>query len=120
MATFTTLQEMAYLATRLENNTATPGDRQRLEILLEREIGWRLGGWKTAPLSDGQRIALRTALAFGVPGARSLNSALGTTAEFAQDAGWDEPYPRTVKEYRLACLRDRIPIQMTTWEAPKF
>ena len=98
--------------------------RRRILTILDRlGIEWerqRLGGWKTAPLSDGQRIALRTALAFGVPGARSLNSALGTTAEFAQDAGWDEPYPRTVKEYRLACLRDRIPIQMTTWEAPKF
>ena len=97
--------------------------RRRILTILDRlGIDWqrqRLGGWKTGALSDGQRIALRTALAFGVPGARPLNSALGTTDELAQDARWEEPYPRTMREYVHGCFRDRIPIQSTTWEAPK-
>lgn len=98
--------------------------RRRVLTILDRlGIEWerqRLGGWKTAPLSDGQRIALRAACQFGVPGARPLNSALGTTGELTQDARWDEPYPRTVREYIHGCFRDRIPIQINAWEAPKF
>ena len=104
------------LVSRFAHVRRIRGILDRLGIEWERQ---RMGGWKTAPLSDGQRIALRTALEFGVPGARSLNSAIGTTDKLDNDARWEEPYPRTMREYVHGCFRDRIPIQSTTWEAPK-
>lgn len=95
--------------------------RRRVLTILDRlGIEWerqRLGGWKTAPLSDGQRIALRTAFEFGVPGARSLNSALGTTVELTV-GGWEDPYPRTVQEYRLDAVRQRYKARIEVPKSP--
>ena len=86
MATFTTLQEMAYLATRLENNTATPGDRARFETLVKREIGWRLAGEMPAIQAEARRRhAVRQAAA--AAGRRAgLAAGRRMTQQFQSDA----------------------------------
>jgi len=93
--------------------------RQRpamLAVLNRLNIPWErrsYGGWRTEPLTPGQLVQLKTALAFGVPGARVLSGALEAGSYAELSTPWPEDLPHTEREAALYALRERVNLEQS-------
>jgi len=87
-----------------------------LAVLNRLNIPWErrsYGGWRTEPLTDVQMLQVTTALAFAVPGARVLSSALEAGSYAELSTPWPEDLPHTEREAALYALRERVNLEQT-------